>query len=468
MPYPNEYAARINNPDKYSKIRRENNKFGQGIDVVWGILPSGDTEVQAIRFSKSHTSDEVHAWLKAHKYSPIEFSAPTNNDGAESNRVTRFDSGSILKMEKTAEGFIKGTARVTRTGIFTYRKADGTVRKELRHPNDVFSLDSLSSMKMIPITNLHPASKLITVDNAKELAIGYTGETVKPDGKFVTVPIAITTTDGIAAVEGGRKELSLGYEVELEETPGRYDGEDYDCVQKNITYNHLAIVDVGRAGQDVRLNLDANDAEEIISVPTNNKQPSTRGDTMVKIKLDSGLEYEAAPEVAVAFTALQTKLDAVNTELTAAKKETDKLKADADTAKETATQMQKKLDEMPAALAAAMKARIALVQVANDNLDEEAVKKLDTMSDNDIKTAIILSRFPEAKLDGKSQEYIDARFDAAVEIKLDDESAAAQRATAIPRTDGKSAPNPDANRQAMIERMKAASQDGCGESKEKK
>jgi hypothetical protein len=384
--------------------------------------------------------------------------------------VRRYDSGSILKMEKTSEGFIKGTARVTRTGIFTYRKADGTVRKELRHPNDVFSLDSLSSMKMIPITNLHPSAKLVTVDNAKELAIGYTGENVVPDGKFVTVPIAITTTDGIAAVEAGRKELSLGYEVELEETPGRYDGEDYDCVQKNITYNHLAIVDVGRAGQDVRLNMDADDAMEIVTQesPNNNNQHSTRGDSMVKIKLDSGLEYEAAPEVAVAFASLQTKLDAAIAEVAAGKATTDKLKADADTAKETSVQLQKKLDEMPAALAAAMKSRIALVQVANDNLDEETCKKLDTMSDNDIKTAVIVTRFPEAKLDGKSQEYIDARFDAAVEIKLDDSAAAAQRATALPRTDGKDVPSADASRNKMIERMKNASQDGCGSGKEKK
>jgi hypothetical protein len=384
------------------------------------------------------------------------------------NMVRRFDSGSILKMEKTSEGFIKGTARVTRTGIFSYRKADGTVRKELRHPNEVFSLNSLSSMKMIPITNLHPAEKLVTVDNAKELSIGFTGENVAPDGKFVTVPITITTTDGIAAVDGGRKELSLGYEVELEETPGRYDGEEYDCVQKNITYNHLAIVDRGRAGADVRLVMDADDAVEIhVANDDNHNQPSTQGASMVKIKLDSGLEYEAAPEVAVAFTALQAKLDAANAEVVAAKATTDKLKADADTAVETAKQLQTKLDEMPAALAAAMKSRIALVQVANDNLDEETVKKLDTMSDNDIKTAVIILKFPEAKLDGKSQEYLDARFDAAVEVKTDDSAAASQRATALPRTDGKATPNPDMNRNAMIERMKSASTDGCGDKAKK-
>jgi hypothetical protein len=371
-------------------------------------------------------------------------------------------------MEKTPEGYIKGVARVTRTGIFNYRKVDGTVRKELRHPDDVFLLSSLNTMKMIPVTNLHPSDKLVTVDNAKELAIGYTGEIVTLDGKFVTVPVAITTKDGIAAVDAGRQELSLGYEVELEETPGKFDGEDYDCIQRNIVYNHLAIVNKGRAGAEVCLVMDAEDAEEVQEISHNiNNQQSTRGDSMVKIKLDSGLEYEAAPEVAVAFTALQTKLDAAHAEVATAKATTDKLKADADTAKETVVQLQKKLDEMPATLAAAMKSRVALVQIANDNLDEEVCKKLDTMTDNDIKSAIILSKFPEAKLDSKSQEYLDARFDSAIEIKMDNSAAASQRSIALPRQDGKSAPNPETNRAAMIERLKNASQDGCG-SKEKK
>jgi hypothetical protein len=89
------------------------------------------------------------------------------------------------------------------------------------------------------------------------------------------------------------------------------------------------------------------------------------------------------------------------------------------------------------------------------------------MTDNDIKSAIILSKFPEAKLDGKSQEYLDARFDSAIEIKMDNSAAASQRSIALPRQDGKSAPNPETNRAAMIERLKNASQDGCG-SKEKK
>ena len=64
MPYANEHAARVNNPDKYDRIRRQNNKFGAGIHVIWGI--KGDkTEIQAIRFDSSKfTIAEAKAWLK--------------------------------------------------------------------------------------------------------------------------------------------------------------------------------------------------------------------------------------------------------------------------------------------------------------------------------------------------------------------------------------------------------------------
>ena len=74
MPYPNEHAARINNPDKYVKFRRDNDAFGAGIDAIYGITEDGTTELQAIRFaSDKFTAAEAHDWLKEHDYKPIEF-----------------------------------------------------------------------------------------------------------------------------------------------------------------------------------------------------------------------------------------------------------------------------------------------------------------------------------------------------------------------------------------------------------
>ncbi len=69
MPYPNEHAQRINNPDKYIRLRRKNDEFGAGIDVIYGVLGDGGTEVQAIRFDKTKfTEAEAKKWLKEHDY----------------------------------------------------------------------------------------------------------------------------------------------------------------------------------------------------------------------------------------------------------------------------------------------------------------------------------------------------------------------------------------------------------------
>jgi hypothetical protein len=69
-PYPNEHACRLEDPGKYIRIRRENDKFGAGIHAIWGVQAgSKPVELQAIRFSLSKfTAAEARAWLKSHDY----------------------------------------------------------------------------------------------------------------------------------------------------------------------------------------------------------------------------------------------------------------------------------------------------------------------------------------------------------------------------------------------------------------
>ena len=55
------------------------------------------------------------------------------------------------------------------------------------------------------------------------------------------------------AIENGKKELSLGYFCKFEKQPGEYDGEHYDYVQTNMVGNHIALVDAGRCGSDVKV-----------------------------------------------------------------------------------------------------------------------------------------------------------------------------------------------------------------------
>jgi len=83
MPLPREHAARLKDPDRYERFRRENDKFGAGIHAIWGITEDGKAELQSVRFdAKKFTPAEAKAWLKEHDYKPIRFE-PASGEKAE-------------------------------------------------------------------------------------------------------------------------------------------------------------------------------------------------------------------------------------------------------------------------------------------------------------------------------------------------------------------------------------------------
>ena len=172
---------------------------------------------------------------------------------------------------RTAEGFLTGRAIVTSIGVFTYKNADGTVLRELRLPEEVFAPESLETMKLKPLTNLHP-KEWVTPENQKELQVGSLGSDVTTttqyrmgsgeitDGIHVAIDITVNRADAIEDVLNGRRALSMGYTCEIEESSGVYMGVEYDCIQRKIRYNHCAIVDEARAGDNAMIHLDSADA----------------------------------------------------------------------------------------------------------------------------------------------------------------------------------------------------------------
>jgi len=178
--------------------------------------------------------------------------------------VLRFDVGEIGKTEITKEGFLRADSIVTRVGVFKYVNNDGTIRRELRHPTDVLRLDSLKTLEMVPITLEHPKDGLVNQDNAKQVSVGTTGENVRPIGNNIVSTLTITHKDAINKIKAGRQELSCGYELNLLEEVGTFEGERYDFRQTDIRYNHIAIVGSARAGSNARISLDSDDAVQEI------------------------------------------------------------------------------------------------------------------------------------------------------------------------------------------------------------
>lgn len=336
----------------------------------------------------------------------------------------RYDRGEVQGEARiTDEGYIRAHAVVTRTGVFNYQNADGTLRRELRHPDDVWDAESIASMEMIPVTNGHPHERLLTAENSKRLAIGYTGETVKKSGNLLMTKLVITDHEGVQAVKThGRKELSLGYTVDVEPEEGVYNGERYDARQRNIRYNHLAIVDQARAGKEARIALDAQDAIEFFN---EDKEMGKR-----KIKIDQD-EYMVDETTADYIDRLENDLRnlrdekrRVDDEIRMISDKLEKAEAERDSERERNRDMDREKREMKemvsmdsAKFSQAVAERISLYECAKEHLDSQDLKNLDKMNNQQIMRAVISKARKSISLDGKSDTYIQAMYDTICDEK---------------------------------------------------
>lgn len=162
------------------------------------------------------------------------------------------------KVSKTPEGFLRAAPLVARTGIQIYKGVEfdrpqvDTVRV-YRPESEVFSADSLKSFAHRPMTNDHP-SEMVDARNWRKFAVGQIGDEVLRDGDRIRVPLVIMDGATVADIETGKRELSMGYTMDLDWTAGTSDkGEPYDAIAKNIRCNHCAVVDTARGGPELRI-----------------------------------------------------------------------------------------------------------------------------------------------------------------------------------------------------------------------
>ena len=311
--------------------------------------------------------------------------------------MQRFDVSEI-KATRTDEGFILDTPAITRCGVFPYRNADGTMRYELRHPDDVFKQDSLDSIKGKPVTALH--NGLIDNTNSTGVTVGAVMSVGRQDGDNVTAEIVIHDT---SMVDGGNKDLSCGYTLNLDEESGVYNGQPYTHRQRDIKYNHLAIVKAGRAG-NARLNLDSMDFQE-------------DKETMVKYRLDNGVEYDVTPEI-------DAELKKLNQDVSDAQTAAEKEKARADAAEDAKAKAEASINKAREDAANEVKSRLKLeadAKALNVEFKEDA-------TDSEIKIAVIKSVRTNFDATDKAEAYIDAAYDLArMDAQEADNSVGEQR-----------------------------------------
>jgi hypothetical protein len=435
--------------------------------------------------------------------------------------LARYDKGVVQgETQMTDEGYIKARAIVTRCGVFLYKNADGTIRKELRHPDDVMIPESIQSIKMIPVVNGHPPERLVDAKNAKKLAVGYTGESVEPEMPYIIANMVITDKDTVEEIKGKKKnQLSLGYTVDLIPDTGWYNGEPYEFRQTNIRYNHLALVDQARAGPEARIALDGQDAEEILKEEADvaEKEKKVR-----KIKIDAE-EYMLEDNAAMGVEEMMKKHEALKkahedlmSQHMKLKDDHERMMAERDSMRdkdhhdpeavhhplaeedeigsegkeekdptdlygmqshvrdyeppstlENHAVMSPKNEHYPkdlphipkvdaADVNKRVKQRVKLEKLSERYLDKTTLSRIDSLSDVEIKKRLILNLQPKAQLEGKSETYINARFDAVCEELPKDKVIA--NPSRMDTDDDVEKDRADANqaRKNMIKRSKSA------------
>jgi len=348
----------------------------------------------------------------------------------------RYDFSPIEKYELTPEGYLRAWASIARTGIQHYTDSDGSIRREYRPETEVASPDSLASFAGKAITSEHPPV-LLDSENTKDYQVGFSGTEVVYDNGFVKAVMTITDEDTIKRImKGDAREVSAGYRVNYDPTPGvTENGEHYDGIQKEIIGNHIAVVRRGRAGPQVKLHLDRQDAADPSLFQTTEERLMT-----AKVVFD-GAEFEVSESVALAITKeredgrmsyedmkkkydeLQAAADSMKSEMDAMEKE---MKGKMDSAEGRADALAEQVEELKTELTAAqeinldsmVEERVALIEKAKPVLDsayEFAGKTAREVMVDSIKAV----RGDELDLSEKSDDYVQAMFDTLSEGRSD-------------------------------------------------
>ena len=290
-------------------------------------------------------------------------------------------------------GQVRLTGELTRSGVFEYTRPNGEVVREYRPADEVAKADSVAWIDDLPATVGHPRAGVsgATLD---AVAAGHVRSPIVAETDGVAVvrgTITVTKSDARAGVQSGKlAETSMGYDCRLDETPGvTPTGQRYDAVQRDIVYNHVALLPPGGARLGTRLDGAENDRVLRLDAAGNQVTDSERTIVKIKVKKSDGKEVEFEQHSPEHFSHVEAERDAAAARADALELEVKSFREDA-----------------------AKAARAELEKTATSVCGKEF--KADGKSDREVKAAVIAARLPTVKLDGKDDVYVAAMFDAAL------------------------------------------------------
>jgi hypothetical protein len=256
------------------------------------------------------------------------------------------------KWEKTEDGFLRCKARVLAERIMEYGRDEiedmpenipgdkfkmFVSRDEMARPESIRSLEG-ASIVAGQHTWLNP-------DNISLYSMGHVaGAPRLTDDGYLEVDLMVTNPEAIKAIEGKEiGEISGAYRCEAFFEPGQFDDDIYDAIQKDLDWNHIAVIPSGhgRAGADIRI-FNKKDKEKV---------KMTEEKKLIRVKLKNtgryiNVEEEIAGELENEETAVSKSFEEVVNELTEKKTEAEALQATIDELQGQIAAFQKQLDDL--------------------------------------------------------------------------------------------------------------------------
>jgi hypothetical protein len=208
--------------------------------------------------------------------------------------------------------------------VFDYSADAGKPWREYRSIAEVGAKLSIESLIGAEITDDHPV-EFVNPENARELGRGTVMAAVM-DGALMRVRVIVRDAELLAKIFAGKVELSCGYTAVVVDRAGIHPTEGpYEAEQTQIIHNHLAVVDIARAGPVARLSLPPTLAGAGAEGDQRPDASTRKHKDMGEITVN-GVVFKVDPTattvpqaMAEAYATQTTAIEALKTELAAAK-----------------------------------------------------------------------------------------------------------------------------------------------------
>lgn len=327
--------------------------------------------------------------------------------------VERFDAAAPRgKARKDNWGNFHVPALFVTEGVCKYRKHDGTVSREYKPADEIYSPAFLDSLRSATLTDGHP-TLAVTPENSGEYDCGHVKETLRQDDDGLVGEVVAKNPKLIAKVTAGAAtQVSIGLNCVMDNTPGVWvDSKGvkhpYDSIQRAMTANHVAIVKNARvSGASLRL-----DSASMIVEPTE-RQTIMTTENLMRLDVGDGGSVNVPVDVGHTIKSYIATLITAGREL---KEQKATLQTRADEADAKSKELEEKLAEIKAVdIDALVDLRTETIRGARKLMKDDEVDALikDKKSNVEIRKAACAAK--EEKLDGKDDIYVQATFDQLV------------------------------------------------------